>query len=140
VGYWTPVYSWYINSYMYDNHQSYSRNNLLNDSVFNLNMILFFWITRAWEMLLVMPDRKTAYGTDDGSCGLLSRFVSKDVDDLSEGTLYAAKLIQTGTYVYIYICTYMYIYTHTYFSYYNYIYLHDIIYIFIYIYVYLMSH
>lgn len=49
---------------------------------------------RAWEMLLVMPDRKTAYGTDDGACGLLSRFVSSKVDDLSEGILYAAKMTQ----------------------------------------------
>jgi hypothetical protein len=79
-----------------------------------------------------MPDRKTAYGTDDGSCGLLSRFVSKDVDDLSEGTLYAAKLIQTGTYVYMYahICIYIHIYifpiaiTHIYMISYIYIYMY----------------
>lgn len=45
-------------------------------------------------MLLVMPDSKTAYGTDDGSSGLITKYVMKNAKDLSEGTLYAAKITQ----------------------------------------------
>jgi hypothetical protein len=47
-------------------------------------------------MLLVMPDKKTAYGTDDGASGLLSKFICTRENDLSEGTLYVSKVTQSG--------------------------------------------
>jgi hypothetical protein len=39
-------------------------------------------------------------GTDDGSSGLLTKFVCKNANDLSEGTLYASKITQKGKSIY----------------------------------------
>jgi hypothetical protein len=47
-------------------------------------------------MLLVMPDRKTAYGTDDGASGLLTKFICTRENDLTEGILYVSKVTQKG--------------------------------------------
>jgi hypothetical protein len=44
-----------------------------------------------------MPDRKTAYISDDGTNVGLFRFVADVAEDLSAGQLYAAKWTQTGT-------------------------------------------
>lgn len=49
----------------------------------------------AHELAYVMPDEKTVYLTDDGTNGALFMFVAKHKGDLSDGTLYAAKLNQT---------------------------------------------
>ncbi len=51
----------------------------------------------ALELAYVMPDRKTAYLSDDGTNVGLFMFVADTAGDLSAGTLYAAKWIQTGT-------------------------------------------
>lgn len=48
------------------------------------------------EMSLVMPDEKTVYMGDDGTGRILAKFVATNAGDLSEGTLYAAKLTQEG--------------------------------------------
>lgn len=50
----------------------------------------------AVELANVMPDRKTAYISDDGTNVGLFRFVADKADDLSAGTLYAAKWNQTS--------------------------------------------
>ncbi len=50
----------------------------------------------ALELAYVMPDRKTAYMTDDGTNVGLFMFIADNPGDLSAGTLYAAKFIQTG--------------------------------------------
>jgi secreted PhoX family phosphatase len=50
----------------------------------------------AVELAKVMPDRKTAYISDDGTNVGLFRFVADKEDDLSAGTLYAAKWVQTS--------------------------------------------
>ncbi len=47
------------------------------------------------ELSYVMPDQKTVYMSDDGTNVGLFMFVAKKPADLSEGTLYAAKWIQT---------------------------------------------
>lgn len=52
---------------------------------------------KAFELTYVMPDRKTAYSTDDGDYGLLNKFVATRVNDLSEGILYCSKMTQTST-------------------------------------------
>ena len=49
-----------------------------------------------WEMSKVMPDSKTAYFGDDGTHGLMAMFVADKAGDLSAGTIYAAKWIQTS--------------------------------------------
>ena len=49
----------------------------------------------AWELAYVMPDNKTVYGGDDGSKRGMFRYVADRAEDLSAGTLYAAKLTQT---------------------------------------------
>ncbi len=46
------------------------------------------------EMALIMPDSKTAYFGDDGTNRVLFKFVATNAGDLSEGTLYAAKVTQ----------------------------------------------
>ncbi|AWB65740.1 cell surface protein [Saccharobesus litoralis] len=46
------------------------------------------------ENSVVMPDRKTVYTTQDDTGGLLLKFVADQAEDLSSGTLYAAKLTQ----------------------------------------------
>jgi len=51
----------------------------------------------AWELAYVMPDNKTVYGGDDGSKRGMFRYVADRAEDLSAGTLYAAKLTQTTT-------------------------------------------
>lgn len=48
------------------------------------------------ELAIVMPDRRTVYLSDDGSNGGLFLFVADRVDDLSAGTLYAARWHQLG--------------------------------------------
>lgn len=48
------------------------------------------------ELANVMPDRKTAYISDDGTNVGLFRFVADKEGDLSAGQLYAAKWVQTS--------------------------------------------
>ncbi len=48
------------------------------------------------ELANVMPDRKTAYISDDGTNVGLFRFVADKEGDLSAGSLYAAKWMQTS--------------------------------------------
>lgn len=48
------------------------------------------------ELAYVMPDRKTAYITDDGTMVGLYKYVANTAENLSAGTLYAAKLTQTS--------------------------------------------
>ena len=50
----------------------------------------------AVELAKVMPDGKTAYISDDGTNVGLFRFVADNANDLSAGTLYAAKWVQTS--------------------------------------------
>jgi uncharacterized protein len=50
----------------------------------------------AVELALVMPDKKSAYISDDGTNTGLYRFVADQEGDLSAGTLYAAKWTQTS--------------------------------------------
>jgi secreted PhoX family phosphatase len=51
----------------------------------------------AWEMAYVMPDEKTAYLSDDGTNVGLYMYVADAAQDLSSGSLYAAKWIQTSS-------------------------------------------
>ena len=51
---------------------------------------------KAHEMALVMPDRKTAYSTDDGAFGIVNMFVATTAGDLSAGELFCAAFTQTG--------------------------------------------
>jgi len=51
----------------------------------------------AHENAVVMPDWKTVYTTDDGTNKAFYKFVATTAGDLSEGTLYAAKLTQDAT-------------------------------------------
>lgn len=46
------------------------------------------------ENSIVMPDRKTVYLSQDDTNGVLFKFVADTAEDLSVGTLYAAKLTQ----------------------------------------------
>ncbi len=48
------------------------------------------------ELALIMPDRKTAYISDDGTNTGLYRFVADKEGDLSSGQLYSAKWKQTS--------------------------------------------
>lgn len=50
----------------------------------------------AVELAKVMPDKKTAYISDDGTNTGLFRFVADAEGDLSAGKLYAAKWVQTS--------------------------------------------
>ncbi|WP_345976498.1 alkaline phosphatase PhoX [Sulfurimonas sp. HSL3-7] len=50
----------------------------------------------AWELAYVMPDEKTAYLSDDGTNVGFYMYVADTAKDLSAGTLYAAKWIQTS--------------------------------------------
>lgn len=50
----------------------------------------------AIELAYVMPDQKTAYISDDGTNVGLFKFVADTAGDLSAGTLYAAKWVQTS--------------------------------------------
>lgn len=48
------------------------------------------------ELAFVMPDQKTAYISDDGTNVGFFMFIADKKADLSTGTLYAAKWVQTG--------------------------------------------
>lgn len=48
------------------------------------------------EIAYVAADQKTVYFGDDGSNVMLFKFVATTEGDLSAGTLYAAKIVQTG--------------------------------------------
>jgi len=55
------------------------------------------WYTQgrmSWELPYGMPDRKTVYGTDDGENVMFSKFEAKKAGDMSEGTLYCARMTQ----------------------------------------------
>ncbi|HFU74334.1 MAG TPA: DUF839 domain-containing protein [Helicobacteraceae bacterium] len=49
-----------------------------------------------WEMSKIMPDGKTAYFGDDGSNVGMFMYVADKENDISSGTLYAAKWTQTS--------------------------------------------
>ena len=51
----------------------------------------------SWEMAYVMPNNKTVYAGDDGSKRGMFRYEADRAEDLTAGTLYAAKLTQTAT-------------------------------------------
>lgn len=51
----------------------------------------------AHENVVVMPDKKTVYITDDGGDKGFYKFVADHAGDLSAGTLYAAKLTQDAS-------------------------------------------
>jgi uncharacterized protein len=51
----------------------------------------------AHENVVIMPDQKTVYITDDGTDKGFYKFVADNQGDLSAGTLYAAKLTQDAT-------------------------------------------
>ncbi|MEA2028219.1 MAG: DUF839 domain-containing protein, partial [Campylobacterota bacterium] len=48
------------------------------------------------ELSYVMPDKKTVYMSDDGTNVAIFKFVASTAEDLSAGTLYAAKWAQTS--------------------------------------------
>lgn len=48
------------------------------------------------EIMVMMPDNRTAYFGDDGDYTMLFMYVADKAKDLSAGTLYAAKYTQTG--------------------------------------------
>lgn len=50
----------------------------------------------AWELAYIMPDEKTAYLSDDGTNVGFYMYVADTAQDLSSGTLYAAKWNQTS--------------------------------------------
>lgn len=50
----------------------------------------------SWELAYIMPDEKTAYLGDDGTDVGFFMYVADKPKDLSSGTLYAAKWIQTS--------------------------------------------
>jgi secreted PhoX family phosphatase len=49
------------------------------------------------ELMKMMPDNRTAYFGDDGGNTGMFMYVADKAEDLSAGTLYAAKFSQTGT-------------------------------------------
>ncbi|MBV7504131.1 DUF839 domain-containing protein [Bacillus sp. sid0103] len=49
------------------------------------------------ELMKMMPDNRTAYFGDDGGNTGMFMYVADKAKDLSAGTLYAAKFVQTGT-------------------------------------------
>jgi hypothetical protein len=51
----------------------------------------------AHENPIIMPDRRTVYLTDDGSNKGFYKFIADTAGDMSEGTLYAAKVTQDAT-------------------------------------------
>ncbi len=51
----------------------------------------------AHELAYVMPDKKTVYLSDDGTNGVFYKFVADKPEDLSAGTLFAAKWHQTSS-------------------------------------------
>ncbi|WP_428738977.1 PhoX family protein [Sulfurimonas sp.] len=50
----------------------------------------------AWELAYVMPDERTVYMSDDGTNVGFFMYVADTTQDLSAGTLYAAKWVQTS--------------------------------------------
>ncbi|KXH83758.1 S-layer homology domain-containing protein [Sporosarcina sp. HYO08] len=52
---------------------------------------------RSNEVMLMMPDNRTAFFGDDGDYTMLFMYVADKEKDLSAGTLYAAKFDQIGT-------------------------------------------
>jgi len=50
----------------------------------------------AWELAYVMPDERTAYLSDDGTNVGFYMYIADQEQNLSAGTLYAAKWIQTS--------------------------------------------
>ncbi|MDR7239595.1 Ig-like domain-containing protein [Neobacillus drentensis] len=48
------------------------------------------------ELMKMMPDNRTAYFGDDGTNTTMFMYVADRAEDLSAGTLYAAKFVQTG--------------------------------------------
>jgi hypothetical protein len=52
---------------------------------------------KSGELAFVMPDRKTAYMTDDGTNTFISVFVADTEDDLSAGRLLCARVSQTSS-------------------------------------------
>ena len=71
---------------------------IANPTSINPTPIKHFTLGRvAHEDSVVMPDWKTVYTTDDGSNKAFYKFVATTAGDLSEGTLYAAKLTQDAT-------------------------------------------
>jgi hypothetical protein len=50
----------------------------------------------AIELPYTMPDKQTVYITDDGDNVMLGLYVASKPGDMSCGSLYAAKFIQTG--------------------------------------------
>lgn len=50
----------------------------------------------AWELAYVMPDEKTVYLSDDGTNVGFYMYIADNAQDLSAGTLYAAKWVQTS--------------------------------------------
>ncbi len=64
----------------------------------NVKAVKHFAMGRfAHELAYVMPDQKTAYLTDDGTNTGMYMFIADNKGDLSSGTLYAAKWIQTSS-------------------------------------------
>ena len=51
---------------------------------------------QSWEMPYAMPDRKTVYGTDDGTNVFFAMFIADKEGDITEGTNYCAKFTQTS--------------------------------------------
>ena len=49
------------------------------------------------ENAVVMPDRKTAYLSDDAAGAVFFKFIADTAGDLNSGTLYAAQVTQDGT-------------------------------------------
>ena len=49
------------------------------------------WGRAGWEGGVLMPDRKTVYLFEDGSPGILAKFVAKTADDFTDGQLYVYK-------------------------------------------------
>lgn len=63
----------------------------------NVNVAKHYAMGRvAMELSYVMPDSKTVYITDDGAMVGLFMYKADTAEDLSAGTLYAAKLAQTS--------------------------------------------
>jgi secreted PhoX family phosphatase len=90
----------------------------VNDDIYDLNPYHYGWIPEikiidsdgdvkikkhyamgrfSHEVAYVMPDKKTLYLSDDIQNGVLFKFVADKKEDLSSGTLYAAKWIQTSS-------------------------------------------
>lgn len=66
-------------------------------SVANVEVTKHFTLGRfSHENSVVMPDMRTVFLSDDGTGVILFKFVADTANDLSAGTLYAAKVTQTA--------------------------------------------